>query len=63
MKLAARADELDWRPFWDGVGLLQIYDTIRAPGPSGRLSRLEPGAKVLRHVNTDFEHIVVLDGG
>ena len=44
MKLEARPDELDWQPFRDGVGLLQIYGTMRVQGPLGFLLRFEPGA-------------------
>ena len=63
MKLETRPDELDWQPFRDGVGLLQIYGTMRVQGPLGFLLRFEPGAKVPRHAHTDHEHIIGLDGG
>lgn len=63
MGLAARADELDWRPFREGVDLYQIYGTMGQPGPSACLLRYAPGARVARHAHVGYEHIFVLSGG
>lgn len=63
MDIASRADELDWKPFRDGVDLHQLYGTMGAPGPSACLLRFQPGARVPHHTHTGYEHIVVLAGG
>ncbi|HAB18869.1 MAG TPA: transcription negative regulator ChrR [Verrucomicrobiales bacterium] len=60
-RLAARADEISWQPFREGVEIHRLYgDGIN--GPTAALLRFNKAGGIPLHVHTGYEHILVLAG-
>ena len=59
--IAARQDQISWRPFRPGVEIHSIYRKD-GDGPAAALLRFAPGARVELHEHQGFEHILVLAG-
>ncbi|MES3007675.1 MAG: cupin domain-containing protein [Pseudomonadota bacterium] len=51
----------EWSELRPGVNISPIYNTTQ-DGPSAAFLHYLPGAAVPRHLHTDFEHILILQG-
>jgi anti-sigma factor ChrR (cupin superfamily) len=61
LNIAARQDELPWKPFRPGVDIYRLYENGE-DGAMAALLRYQPGASVPLHDHRGFEHILVLSG-
>jgi anti-sigma factor ChrR (cupin superfamily) len=61
LNIAARQDELPWKPLCPGVDIYQLYKDGE-DGAMAALLRYQPGASVPLHDHRGFEHIFVLSG-
>ena len=61
LNIALTQDEVPWEPFRSGVDIYRLEGDGQG-GAAAALLRYQPGASVLRHDHTGFEHIFVLSG-
>lgn len=61
LRLAAKADDLPWRPFRAGVEIYRLYGD-GLTGPSAALLRFREAAHIPFHHHDGYEHILVLAG-
>ncbi len=59
---AMRFNDLDWRPFREGLDIYPIVDTTGSGTCASALLRYQPGACVPAHAHLGCEHIYVLEG-
>ena len=59
--LAARADQLEWQPFREGVEIHRLYGDGLS-GPSAAFIRFREEGRIPFHHHEGYEHILVLAG-
>lgn len=60
-QLAARADQIPWQPFREGVQIHRLYGDGRT-GPTAALLHFQKAGRIPLHSHAGYEHILILAG-